>query len=123
MRTLGWILAQRRIAPYCLYAFLHIICINVTRHDNSLKVGSVPFMIIITKNLVGEVIYNRHQTDGHSSAIAVAVREKLWQGLLVDTVAHSLLASPFFMYDLALGINLPAVEGYESAPVMQYEQT
>ena len=66
-----------------------------------------------------EVIHHLHQSDGQSRGILVASGEELWQQGLGHAAKGIALGTPFLVYHLALGINLFAVEGDESRPVVQ----
>ena len=69
-----------------------------------------------------EVVHHLHQSYGQSRGILVAAGEELWQQCLGHTAQCIALGAPFLVYDLALGVNLVAVESDKSRPVVQYEQ-
>ena len=55
--------------------------------------------------------------------IAVSVGEEFGQCLFVDAFASTRLGAPFFMDNLAFGINFLSFQRDETAPVMEYQET
>ena len=46
-----------------LNLLLYLVYINITHNDDSLQIWAIPLVVIVTKCLVREVVYNLHLTD------------------------------------------------------------
>ena len=51
------------------FAF-HVVHIDVADHYNALEAGMVPLVVVVAEEVVGEVVDDAHQTDGHALTVA-----------------------------------------------------
>ena len=63
----------------------YLVNVNVANDDEALVVGTIPLLVVVTKELRLEVVDNLHQTDRHAVAI-LTVRIELWQVALEHTL-------------------------------------
>ena len=63
------LLGSRKLTENRFYFLLHLFDVNVSHDNNTLKVRTVPFIIICSQHLWLEVVYNAHQTYRKSFGI------------------------------------------------------
>ena len=105
--ALSRILRHGNLGEQLLNLLLHLVDINVTHHDDSLQVRTIPLMIIVTQVLIGEVVDDVHRTNRHAVLILRALID-LWHRLFHQSL-HSLACTtctPLFMDDTSFLVNL-----------------
>ena len=105
-----------------LYLLLYLIYINITYNDNSLKIGTIPLLVVVTKCLMREVVYNLHCTDWQAFAISAA-GEDVCKHALLHTHHSGVASAPLFMDYTTLLVNLLAIECKAVSPVVKYPET
>ena len=58
-----------RVSPKLLNLVLGMVYIDITNNDDTLVVWTIPFLIIVAKVLIRELIDNAHQANWHTMTI------------------------------------------------------
>ena len=102
-------------------ASFHLVDVDVTDNDDSLIVGTVPFVVVVAQVLVGEVHHYFHRTDRQTVGILASCKH-LGQDFLYDTPVGVVAGTPLFVYHTALAVYLIVFEQDGARPVVQYEE-
>ena len=116
------VLGQYDAAEQFLDLGLHLIYIHVTHDDESLIVGTVPFLVVRLQEGTLEVVDNLHQTDRHAVAV-LTVRIELGQVTLEHTLGSTGTQAPLLVDDATLLLNLLLFQEQTVSPVIENEQT
>ncbi len=99
-----------------------MVYIDIANYDDTLVCWMIPFLIVVAKLLILEVVDDRHQADRITLTI-LTVRIKLLEIALKHTRAWACSQSPFLVDNATLLVNLFRVEGKTISPVAKDEQT
>ena len=110
------------VREYLLYLSLNAVNIYITDHDYTLLIGTIPCLIIITKRLIWEIINHLQRAYRHTIRILTAGIHNRQKGLKYALLAH-IAATPLFMNDCTLFVDLLRVKQQSVGPVMKYKQT
>ena len=112
---------QHAVLKQVLDLGLDVVHVHVTHDDEGLVVGTIPLVVVVAQHLVGEVVHNLHQTDGH----ALAVLRTRVEGLEL-VLEHALLGAaaqtPLLVDDATLLVDLLVGEQQTVAPVLEDQQ-
>ena len=121
--ALGGLLGHGDGRENLLDFLLHLVHIDVTHDYDGLQVGAIPFLVIITQVLVGEMVNDVHRADGHAVLIFCTLIDDGQDILLHALHGHSCPAgAPFLVDNAALLVNLLVLEQQVMAPVVEYQQ-
>ena len=104
-----FILGVMDIRPKSLNLLLHSIDINISDNENTLQVGTIPLVIVVTQFVVGEIVNHRHQADRHTLGITIA-GDKLRKDGFVHTESGTCSSTPLLMNHTTLLVNLITIE-------------
>ena len=118
------ILRHRDRREGLLDLLLHLVDIEIAHHDDSLQVGTIPFMIIVTQILIREIVYYIHRSDRHAVFILRAFIH-LWHSLLHQSLySHACTTcAPLLVDDTTLLVDLCIFQQQIVAPVVEHQQT
>ena len=120
--ALGWVDRSWDVGKHLFDAVLDLINVDVADDDDALEVGTVPFMIVVAKELMVEMSHHFLGTDdGHRGAVGT-VGVDLGQDLAIDTHLCIQALTHLFQDDAALVLDLVVFKGDEARPVVQHEQ-
>ena len=122
--ALGTFLRQGDRRENLLHLLLHLVDIEVTYHNNSLKVRTIPFLVVVTEVLIGEVVDNIHRANGQTVFILrtfINLRHSLFHQSLNGHTCSA--GAPFLMDNAAFLIYLLVFQQQIVAPVVQNQQT
>ena len=98
------------------------VYIDVSHDNDSLLVGAVPFFIIVTQCLIGEVVHHFHGSDGEAVCILAVLVENGQYGF-IHTHHGSHACAPFFVDDSAFLVDFFRIKGQVVGPVVKDQQT
>ena len=122
--ALGTFLRQGNRRENLLHLLFHLVDIEVAYNDNSLKIRAIPFLVVVTKVLIREVVDNIHRTNGQTVFIfrtLINLRHSLFHQSLNGHTCSA--GAPFLMDNAAFLIYLLVFQQQIVAPVVQNQQT
>ena len=120
--ALAWILYSLDVCKCVLDLVLYLIHIYITYDNDSLKVRTIPLLVVVTKCLVREVHNDVHSTDRHTVSVLTS-RVNLLEGFFLHTHHGTTTHTPFLIDDTTLLVNLLVFEEKVVAPVVKDEET
>ena len=110
------------LREHCLDLLLHLIHVDITNHDDSLVVGTIPLLIVRLQERTLEIVDNLHQTNRHAMTVLRAGIE-LRQVTLQHTHLGRGTQTPLLMDDTTLLLDLLLFKQQTIGPVPKYHQT
>ena len=117
-RILGFFYLSEDFLDFLLY----LLYVDITYDNDTLKVGTVPLLVIVAQCLIREIVNNLHYTYRKTFAVS-AVGEDVGKHTLLHTHHRSVASSPLFVYHTALLVNLFSCKSKSVGPVAENPET
>ena len=121
--ALGSILGHGDGRENLLDLLLHLVYVDITHDDNSLKVRAIPLLVIVAQVLIREVVDDVHRTDRHA-ILVLGTFVDFRHGLLHESLnGHTgTTCAPLFVDDTTLLVDLGIFEQQIVTPVVEHQQ-
>ena len=119
--ALGGILGHFYVGEHFLDFVLNTVHVDVAHHDYTLKVGTIPFFIVVAECLMGEVVHHFHSAYGQTvtvDVVGVNFRKQVGEYAHLTHIG----GAPFLMDYGTLGIDFLGEEEKVVGPVVENEQ-
>ena len=100
---------------------LDVVNIHITHDNQSLVVGTIPLVVVVTQLVVLEVVHHAHQTDGHALAV-LRTRVQRLELVLEHALLGAAAQAPLLVDHAALLVDLLVGEQQAVTPVLEDQQ-